>query len=228
MTLKGHAIGRYDVGGAEVRIGRHPDNDVHIESLAVSRFHCALRRGDDGGWRVEDLGSNNGTYVNGARVESDRSVRDGDTLGVGQFQVSLRTEGGPSASDAGEVTIGLASSPEVREQACPHRAFLVLENRSGPPVPVERDVFQLGAAPGLDVEVAGPPKRAVIVRGYGGFQVLSVGPPGEVTLNGAPVPDRAWLPDGAAVTVGELRFTFYLGQPAEEQNTIQFRRPDAT
>ncbi len=46
-----------------VAIGRHPDNDIVLDSSELSRHHCALHLGEDG-YAVEDLGSRNGTYVN--------------------------------------------------------------------------------------------------------------------------------------------------------------------
>lgn len=223
VTLKDRAVGTFDLPGDRVRIGRHPDNEVQIDSMAVSRNHCVLARAPQGGWVVEDLGSNNGTYVNGARVQQRAAVRDGDVLGIGKFQVSFRSSPSGAPSAAGEAGPG---SPELRELAAPLKGYLVVQNRPGAPVPLERDAFVIGAGIGVDLLCPGPARRAMIVRGFGGFQLVDVGPsPGEVTLEGAVVPDRAWLRDGDALTVGELQLQFHTGLPNDDQSTMSIQVP---
>jgi hypothetical protein len=223
VTLKDRAVGTYDVPGDRVRIGRHPDNEVHIDSMAVSRNHCVLSRTPQGGWVVEDLGGSNGTYVNGARVQRHAAVRDGDVLGIGKFQVSFRS----SPADALAATSpGGADAPELRELTAPLKGYLIVQNRPGPVVPLERDAFIIGAGAGVDLLCPGPSRRALIVRGYGGFQLIDVGPtPGQVTLQGAPVPDRAWLHEGDVLTVGELQLQFHVGLPTDEQSTMSIQVP---
>jgi transcriptional regulator with GAF, ATPase, and Fis domain len=73
-------------------LGRHPSNDVRIPDLSVSRHHCTLRRTPEG-WRVTDLDSRLGTFVNGRPVH-EAPLRHGDLLAVGEstFLVSLEDE----------------------------------------------------------------------------------------------------------------------------------------
>ncbi|MDX6225341.1 MAG: transport system ATP-binding/permease protein, partial [Frankiales bacterium] len=66
---------------AELVIGRAPDCDLALDDLQVSRKHARLLVGD-GSARVEDLGSHNGTFVNGSRVNS-AALRDYDLLNIG-------------------------------------------------------------------------------------------------------------------------------------------------
>src|SRR5262249_31977891 len=58
--------------------------DVTVDSPVVSRRHARLVRGGEG-WTVEDLGSTNGTFLNGERVTGSSPVRPGDRLEVGSF-----------------------------------------------------------------------------------------------------------------------------------------------
>lgn len=221
VTLRDRAVGHFEIPGDRVRIGRHPDNEVQIDSMAVSRYHCRLERGAQGGWVVEDLGSNNGTYVNGSRIAQPTPVRDGDVLTVGKFQVSFRDV--PDGADATQAT--RADGPELREHAAPVKGFLVLLNRPGAPVPLERDALVVGAAPGCDLLAQGAPRLAVIVRGYGGFQVLDVSPGGAaVRVRGKPV-ERAWLADGDVLSIGDLEAEFHPGLPAGEQSTMSIQVP---
>ena len=66
----------------QVTIGRHPDNTIQIVDDGISRFHAGLKRAVGGGYVVEDLGSSNGSYVNGLRLQV-AELGDGDTLQLG-------------------------------------------------------------------------------------------------------------------------------------------------
>ncbi|HEX9890080.1 MAG TPA: FHA domain-containing protein [Nitriliruptorales bacterium] len=66
-------------------VGRHPDSHVFLDDVTVSRRHTEVERhGED--FAVRDLGSLNGTYVNGDRVE-ERALASGDELQVGRFKL---------------------------------------------------------------------------------------------------------------------------------------------
>ncbi len=224
VTLRDHAVGQFDLAGPRIRIGRNPDNEVQIDSMNVSRFHCELVRAPgDGAFVVQDLGSNNGTFLNGARIQR-AEVRPGDVLSVGSFQVSFQVqEGAAPAADAVEPCRDEART--LAELAAPLRGFLLLQNRPGPPIALERDVFQLGASPAADLAVEGPPKAALIVRGHGGFQLVNVDPGAPARVAGAPVADRAWLADGDELEVRGLRCSFHEGAPDGGESTILVDAP---
>jgi len=71
----------------ELTLGRGPEADVRLDSPIVSRLHARARR-QDNAWRLEDLGSSNGTYLGATRVE-DASLADGDRFVVGPFIFEL-------------------------------------------------------------------------------------------------------------------------------------------
>jgi pSer/pThr/pTyr-binding forkhead associated (FHA) protein len=75
---------------AEFLIGRGPDCDLRLRVNSVSRHHCIIRLAPDE-VTVVDLGSSNGTFVNGQRVRSQTTLRTGDELQVGtnRFVVEL-------------------------------------------------------------------------------------------------------------------------------------------
>ena len=66
-------------------IGRHPDSDVFLDDITVSRRHAEFRRGDGNVYEVVDSGSLNGTYVNRSRVERATLV-DHDEVQIGKFK----------------------------------------------------------------------------------------------------------------------------------------------
>ena len=68
-------------------VGRHPDSDIFLDDITVSRRHVALDR-TDAGYVVRDVGSLNGTYVN--RERTDQAVlRHGDELQVGRYRLTF-------------------------------------------------------------------------------------------------------------------------------------------
>jgi pSer/pThr/pTyr-binding forkhead associated (FHA) protein len=68
-------------------VGRHPDSNVFLDDVTVSRRHAELRRGDDGRYVIHDVGSLNGTYVNRRRVE-ESLLANGDELQIGKFRLT--------------------------------------------------------------------------------------------------------------------------------------------
>lgn len=67
--------------------GRHPDSDIFLDDVTVSRRHAELERTADGDVVVRDVGSLNGTYLNGERIEGDLAISTGDELQVGKFKL---------------------------------------------------------------------------------------------------------------------------------------------
>jgi pSer/pThr/pTyr-binding forkhead associated (FHA) protein len=76
-------------------VGRHPDSDIFLDDVTVSRRHAVIRRTADG-YEVSDLGSLNGTYVDRESVET-APLRDMHELQIGRFVLTfvLGTEGTP-------------------------------------------------------------------------------------------------------------------------------------
>jgi pSer/pThr/pTyr-binding forkhead associated (FHA) protein len=67
--------------------GRHPESDIFLDDVTVSRRHAEFRR-KDGRFVVHDVGSLNGTYVNRQRVE-DTQLANGDELQIGKFKLTF-------------------------------------------------------------------------------------------------------------------------------------------
>jgi FHA domain/zinc-ribbon domain len=72
-------------------IGRHPDSDIFLDDITVSRRHAEILRKDNG-FALKDVGSLNGTYVNRERVE-DAQLRSGDEIQIGKFKLVFLTGG---------------------------------------------------------------------------------------------------------------------------------------
>jgi pSer/pThr/pTyr-binding forkhead associated (FHA) protein len=69
-----------------VTVGREPTNDIVIAQESVSRYHLQIKR-EKTGYRVEDVGSTNGTYLNGEKLEAPAALAPDDVLSVGTAQL---------------------------------------------------------------------------------------------------------------------------------------------
>ncbi|MGQ0624460.1 MAG: FHA domain-containing protein [Sporichthyaceae bacterium] len=92
-----------------VSLGRAAANDLQIEDPAVSRVH-AMVEPRAGGWSVRDLGSRNGTFVNGERIHSERVLRDRDEIRIGGSRLAFRPD--PALTDYSD-TIAAEPPPEL-------------------------------------------------------------------------------------------------------------------
>ena len=82
-----------------VTAGRHPDSEIFLDDVTVSRRHAEFRRSADG-FRVVDVGSLNGTYVNRDRID-DVVLPGGDEVQIGKFRlVFFASQAGQAGSQA--------------------------------------------------------------------------------------------------------------------------------
>lgn len=72
-------------------IGRHPESDIFLDDITVSRRHAEIRR-DNGDFVLADVGSLNGTYVDRERVEA-ADLRSGDEIQIGKFKLVFLSGG---------------------------------------------------------------------------------------------------------------------------------------
>lgn len=92
VVKRGHRAGdRYLVQGELTTIGRHPESDIFLDDVTVSRRHAEVRADADGSFAILDVGSLNGTYLNRARIETGR-LSGGDEVQIGKFKLVFLTE----------------------------------------------------------------------------------------------------------------------------------------
>ena len=84
-----------------IRIGKASDNDFVVNDPHVSRYHAKLIREEGGCWLLEDLGSTNGTFVNGAQIVK-KHVTPSDTIKLGDNYVLNISEALKSNNDYSE------------------------------------------------------------------------------------------------------------------------------
>ena len=88
---------RLEIAKKIFRFGRDSDNDLQLHDSEVSRFHAELQPDGDG-LKVVDLGSSNGTFVNGERTSSVR-LSSGDRIQMGKTHIIIKEHGSEDAND---------------------------------------------------------------------------------------------------------------------------------
>ena len=86
VVQRGPSAGsRFLLDTDEVTAGRHPDSDIFLDDVTVSRRHAVFRRSPDG-YKVADVGSLNGTYVNRDRID-EVLLSGGDEVQIGKYRL---------------------------------------------------------------------------------------------------------------------------------------------
>jgi pSer/pThr/pTyr-binding forkhead associated (FHA) protein len=101
-----------------INIGRASDNDIVINDPMVGRRYCQITVDDNGNMRLTDLGSVNGTFVNGRRISGEVSINRNDIVRIGNTTLSLQTIiGHPLDNELEEIGKNSPLSPLPRATA---------------------------------------------------------------------------------------------------------------
>jgi pSer/pThr/pTyr-binding forkhead associated (FHA) protein len=134
----------FDLNKAIFTIGRGSECDVVIPDASISRQHAQITR-QESGWYAQDLGSRNGTAINGQRLSAPERLEDGDMLIVGNIPLRFLASSAPEESEAppepptgpapapGEEPSGEATTSGAPTRALPPKASTVpLHGRENP------------------------------------------------------------------------------------------------
>lgn len=89
LSVQGRVLSEFELDKENVTIGRKPDNDILIDNLAVSGHHAVIHSLFNQSF-LEDLGSTNGTFVNGERI-TKHVIKEGDLILVGKHELKYVT-----------------------------------------------------------------------------------------------------------------------------------------
>ena len=142
-------------------VGRREDSDLRIPHGDVSRKHCRIIKDDDG-MRLEDLGSSNGTYHNGTRVNKDTVVQPGDSIQVGPVVFVLQVDGVPADEDLHPITVESAAGDGGQMAAMDEAPSMPVPPPMPPVMPT------MGGPPPVPV----PPPMPAVAGGDGGDESL--------------------------------------------------------
>lgn len=148
---------RFALQQDQVTIGRSAGNELVLADAEVSRRHArVLRRAD--GYAVEDIGSTNGTFVNGQRISHLTLLQDGDTIDLGDT-VRLRFVSSPVAPLAPpEPPIAISERPT--EMLAPPPGYDAQPRPAAPPPPAAAPAPVMAAPPPVAAPPYSPPPAA--------------------------------------------------------------------
>ena len=87
LILKGAGVGaRYLLDAAQTKLGRDMSNEIILDDITVSRSHALITKSKD--YRIKDLGSLNGSYVNAVAVK-ESAINAGDEVQIGKYHLTL-------------------------------------------------------------------------------------------------------------------------------------------
>ena len=87
LILKGAGVGaRYLLDAAQTKLGRDMSNEIILDDITVSRSHALIAKSN--GYRIKDLGSLNGSYVNAVAVK-ESAINAGDEVQIGKYHLTL-------------------------------------------------------------------------------------------------------------------------------------------
>ncbi|HEV8307824.1 MAG TPA: FHA domain-containing protein [Methylomirabilota bacterium] len=220
LVLDRKPVQVYDIDQPVIRIGRGESMDVVIDNVSVSRRQAELRQ-EGGSWTVRDLGSSNGTFLNGQRLAGEQALRPGDEISFGKFSLFFdraltdSSQAEPTQRGAAEVGGTLLLRPEEVERL-QRTAALKRSAQLQWEVGEERGTYYLegaGALVGrselcdLRVPSGGPRQHILVLRGRDGFEVRNLARWRRMKVSGQ-VTSRSTLASGDTIEIGGLKLTF--------------------
>jgi len=228
LSLNGAVQGEFELDQERFTIGRKPENDIQIDNLAVSGKHSLIITILDDSF-LEDLGSTNGTYVNGKLVKK-HALKDGDVIAIGKHELKYLNENASSDEDEFEKTMiikpGSASAAVAAAQAAEKAGAAAESTPQGSAAPAATSGgMPLGRLTVLNGPIAGKElelTKALITLGKPGTQVavISRRPQGYFlthiessggfpVVNGAEIGAKAYqLKDGDMIELAGIKMEF--------------------
>jgi pSer/pThr/pTyr-binding forkhead associated (FHA) protein len=146
---------RSELDKPSIILGRDPSSDVVVDDVEVSRRHARLI-GQADGFAIEDLGSTNGTFVNGQRIRSVVPLRAGAKIRLGELVSFVYQEVKPDEA----ATRDFSSTPPSASQRIPHSQRM---RAAAPAAPAAEPAPVKAAAPTVEEATSGeegaPPPR---------------------------------------------------------------------
>lgn len=226
LFLGERQIATFSLAKAELTIGRNPANDIVIDNVGVSRRHAVIKWSGDRA-TVEDLGSANGTFVNGQKITS-HELKDGDVILVLKHRLVFRVPkeaAAPKAelvADAGQKTMFIdpaviaqaaAGKPAGRpEAATPRlRPCLILPDRKK--MALEAKEITLGSSADCTIQFAGifvaKLHARIVPEKEGQFKIIHVAGLAGTRVNGEKVTERV-LKHGDEIEIAKHKLLFRL------------------
>jgi len=171
LSLRGRELDKFLLGQGKVVIGHGQDCDIAIDNAAISRKHAQIEY-SDGEYIVSDLGSSNGTFLNGQQINKPEVLKPGTNIGIAKFNLTFQETPQSEVQkmmgdmDDMEATVVVDSEKmaqsfaAIESDAAPAssgpRKLVVLKGQANvKELLLERDVVTIGKAATCDLVVSG-------------------------------------------------------------------------
>lgn len=202
--------------GTVTTIGRTNDNSIVLEHDAVSRHHAKIEWADDNA-SIIDLGSSNGTSVNGEGIEAKVpfTLKDNDEISIADFKLEFHiTDKKPVPTITPESqTVVL----KAETQSVPIPSLTIQTVHETNEYPLEKEIITVGRDPENDIVIDDPSvsrKHAKLQHSDKGYEIIDLGSTNGLTFNNAQVTEKI-LQNGDVVSIaGAVTIYFTLAREA--------------
>ena len=232
LMFHDQVLGEFPVDKERMSIGRKATNDIQIDNLAVSGEHCRVISAM-GETFLEDLGSTNGTIVNGQRISGRHALRDGDMIEVVKHRLKYINDAAPAASEPAEEfektmvfrpgamgnmeAVEMSTAQAAKEMGVSKEAISAKPTPQAAALPKAALRILNGPNAGRELDLA----KAVTSLGKPGVQVATINkradgyylahvegktPP---TINGNPVSGEQKLKDHDVIVLSGIQVEFF-------------------
>ena len=206
LTYNKKVLDTFELDQGDVKIGRRPDVDITIDSMAVSGEHANIFTiGEDS--FIQDLGSTNGTFVNNKKI-SKHHLKDGDLIMIGKHTLNYVNETQdkvapvPTEDFAKTVIMAPPSAPKNADAKQKAVLYVLSGSSSGKRIEMSKRITNLGKT---------GKRSGTITRTDGAFVLVAGDSPDLPKLNGRLIARRgAKLKDGDVIEVSGTRLQFQL------------------
>ena len=209
--------------GERVVIGRGADANVVIDNSAISRHHSALEL-KNGTLLISDLGSLNGTTVNGTKITSAVPITQKDTIGIGKFRLSPASDSGQEMSssyatsmDMEDETVFVSSqqrqAPKQTKQSSPEHKLIVISGAAHPAeLPLDgKASIKIGKDSSCDIIIKGwfvAKAQCFIVSKNEKFYIVPQSSWSATKLNDVSINAQSRLRTGDTIEIRQVKIRF--------------------
>jgi len=211
--------------GWKLTIGRGADADVIVDNTAISREHTSLEL-KDGLYILSDLGSLNGTFVNGKKIKGAEYITQDDNIKLGKFKLSVSkgpeqelTSSYGAHPDTDDKTIivsskhlaGLAADAVVKK---PEHQLILMEGNAAPmKISLKgKSSIKIGKAPSCDMVLPGlfiADAQLYIVQHKDKYKIIPQRSWAKTFLNGTKIKHEQILKKGDIIKIRSIKIRFY-------------------
>ena len=212
----------------KIGIGRNADNTITLNESNISRYHAQINK-QGNRYAIKDLGSANGTYVNGTKLvpNSSQILVDGDEISIGNFQLKFHTKF--------KDTEDLSSIPLFKPSATVVDGSSILDTTETlidiEPISLKsRQSISIGRDSSNEITIDHPAVsryHSRIIKQNSSFYILDLNSTNGVFVNGKQIKDKRVLMVGDTIRIGPCNFIFNVDETLTQDNEAGNLRLDA-